>query len=79
MASGAGAINVSLGGGAVYNSHWQERDVLGPIENKQTIAKADKIVDACKLVTRCVFLWVFIIFIIDLYSLLSAHLSGHSL
>jgi len=75
MASGAGAINVSLGGGAVYNGYWQERDVLGPTENKQTIAKADKIVDACKLVTRCVFLWVLVIFIIDLY----AHLSGHSL
>ncbi|MCJ8313622.1 MAG: cobalamin biosynthesis protein CobD [Saccharospirillaceae bacterium] len=71
MASGAGAINVSLGGGAVYNGNWQERDILGPAENTQTIAKSDKILDACKLVTRCVFLWVTLIFIIDLYAFLN--------
>ena len=73
MASGAGAINVSLGGGAIYNGYWQERDTLGPEQNPQTIAKADKILDACKLVTRCVFLWASIIFIIDLYAFLNGH------
>lgn len=56
MASGAGALNVRLGGGSVYHGVYQERPVLG----LDTSPKADRyaIQGACYLVDRVLLLWL---------------------
>lgn len=56
MAAGAGAINVSLGGAAVYHGQLQQRPQLGP-EGGPT-ASAKSIREACALVNRVLLLWV---------------------
>ncbi|BCE01205.1 adenosylcobinamide-phosphate synthase CbiB [Marinicellulosiphila megalodicopiae] len=67
MAAGAGALNVSLGGGALYHGQWQDRDVLGPKETTVTKATPKKIIDACGLLNRSVYLWVALVLIVDLF------------
>lgn len=59
MAAGAGAINVSLGGAAVYHGQLQQRPQLGP-ETGQS-AGAESIRNACMLVNRVLLLWVVVI------------------
>ena len=57
MASGAGAINVKLGGGSMYHGAYQDRPVLGPLEG---CAPSHTSIDAaCLLVDRVLILWVF--------------------
>lgn len=55
MAAGAGAINVSLGGAAIYHGEVQQRPPLGPVGGDQPSAKS--IEDACGLVNRVLMLW----------------------
>ncbi|TGG94293.1 cobalamin biosynthesis protein [Natronospirillum operosum] len=55
MAAGAGALNVSLGGGAPYHGQWQERPRLGPADCP---AEATHIEQACRLVDRTLLIWL---------------------
>ena len=55
MAAGAGAINVSLGGAAIYHGQLQERPQLGPESGDQPSAKS--IEEACALVNRVLVMW----------------------
>ena len=57
MASGAGALGISLGGGAFYEGEWHERAALG--EGRP--ASADDIDRALRLVSRSVLLWLVLI------------------
>ena len=61
MASGAGAINVSLGGEAVYDGELQRRPVLGPEESPLTKAGFSSIYKACELVNKSIVMWVVVI------------------
>ena len=58
MAAGAGAINVSLGGAAVYHGELQQRPQLGPDRNSGDTPSAQGIERACTLVNRALGLWV---------------------
>lgn len=55
MAAGAGAINVSLGGAAIYHGQLQQRPPLGPENGAQPSAQS--IEEACHLVNRVLMLW----------------------
>jgi len=55
MAAGAGAINVSLGGAAIYHGKLQQRPQLGPASGSS--ASAASIERACTLVNRVLLLW----------------------
>lgn len=57
MASGAGAINTSLGGSAIYHGEPQQRPTLGPEENIYTAANFSSIQQACDLVNKSLLLW----------------------
>ena len=57
MAAGAGAINVSLGGAAIYHGQLQERPQLGPDRESGDMPNADGIRSACGLVNRALLLW----------------------
>lgn len=61
MASGAGAIQVSLGGKAVYHGTTHLRPLLGLRLSKSTRASAKSIKAACQLVNKSVFLWLIIL------------------
>ena len=61
MASGAGAINVSLGGAAVYHGELQQRPALGPVTGKKPSAASIK--NACELVNRTLLLWFGLIYL----------------
>ncbi|WP_020406263.1 adenosylcobinamide-phosphate synthase CbiB [Hahella ganghwensis] len=65
MASGAGALNVSLGGGAIYHGQWQDRPSLGPEFGSP--ANADTIKQACGLVNRSLLLWGGLLFCYGLW------------
>lgn len=54
MASGAGALGLRLGGGAIYHGQWEERPTLG----EGAAAKAGDIVRASDLVQRGLWLWL---------------------
>ena len=54
MAAGAGALRVTLGGGAPYHGGWKERPVLGMGDE----ASGASIVGAITLVRRGVLLWL---------------------
>ena len=62
MASGAGAINVSLGGAAIYDGELQERPALGPEEGAAPSAKS--IEDACELVNHVLVFWIAAIYFV---------------
>ncbi|PID42120.1 MAG: cobalamin biosynthesis protein [Proteobacteria bacterium] len=59
MSAGAGAINVSLGGGAIYHGRWQERPQLGPETGNRP--SAESIGQATRLVNRALGLWFVIV------------------
>ncbi|BFM15821.1 adenosylcobinamide-phosphate synthase CbiB [Maricurvus nonylphenolicus] len=61
MASGAGALNVSLGGEARYHQQLQVRPALGPNTQTGRAPSGHTIVDACQLVNRALVLWVLVI------------------
>lgn len=56
MAAGAGAINVRLGGGAMYHGQYQARPALGPIAGEK--ASAESILRSVRLVNKSLMLWV---------------------
>jgi len=59
MSAGAGALNLKLGGGSIYQGQWQDRSLLGPSTGTDPTATA---VDACcLLVNRVLLLWVFVL------------------
>jgi adenosylcobinamide-phosphate synthase len=60
MASGAGALDVQLGGAACYHGEWHQRPLLGT----SNIAKANDIGRALRLVSNSVLLWLSVIGII---------------
>lgn len=55
MAAGAGALNVTLGGGAPYHGQWRERPRLGPAERP---ADAASVNHACRLIDRTLLIWL---------------------
>lgn len=55
MAAGAGAINVSLGGAAIYHGQLQVRPPLGPETGERPCARAIR--SACELVNHTLLLW----------------------
>ena len=59
MASGAGAINTILGGGATYHGKWEDRPILGPEDGETPSVSSIK--KACTLVNRALVIWVSII------------------
>lgn len=64
MAAGAGAINTSLGGSAVYDGQLQQRPPLGPQgadANAAATPSAATIDAACRLVSQSVLLWCLVI------------------
>lgn len=66
MASGAGAIQVSLGGKAIYQGTTQLRPLLGLKLSDQTKATAESIKSACKLINKSLCLWVIVLIVISL-------------
>ena len=58
MAAGAGAIQVSLGGRAVYHGTTHLRPLLGLPLSDKTRANAHSIESACKLINRALILWL---------------------
>lgn len=60
MASGAGGLNVRLGGAAMYHGMLEQRPVLG----KGQIPQAEDIGRAVRLVTRGVWLWLVVLLVI---------------
>ena len=54
MSSGAGALNVSLGGAAIYHGQIESRPALG----EGASAKAETIQRACVLINRSLFVWL---------------------
>ena len=61
MAAGAGAINVSLGGAAIYHGELQQRPQLGPDQYNGDAPSAQGIERACSLVNRALGIWVLVI------------------
>ena len=58
MAAGAGSINVSLGGMAVYHGKPEQRPLLGPEERPETLATERHIRLSLRLIDRSLLLWV---------------------
>ncbi|MFC3151062.1 adenosylcobinamide-phosphate synthase CbiB [Litoribrevibacter euphylliae] len=65
MASGAGALNVSLGGAASYHNRIEQKPVLGPEEDENTRASADSITHACDLVNKTLVMWIVVIMVMS--------------
>ena len=61
MAAGAGAIQTSLGGKAIYHGTTHLRPLLGLRLSKSTRASAKSIKAACQLVNKSVFLWLIVL------------------
>jgi adenosylcobinamide-phosphate synthase len=66
MATGAGALNVSLGGAASYHNRIEQKPVLGPEETASTLATSQAIYAACGLINRTLAAWVLVILVISL-------------
>ena len=61
LAAGAGALNLRLGGGSVYQGQWQDRPLLGPATGEDPSVFA---IDAsCLLVTRVLALWLAVLWV----------------
>ncbi|HCN99144.1 MAG TPA: cobalamin biosynthesis protein, partial [Methylophaga sp.] len=60
MATGAGALDVQLGGAACYHGEWHQRPLLGT----SNIAEANDIGRALRLVSYSVLLWLSVIGIV---------------
>jgi len=64
MASGAGALNVSLGGDAKYHGRIHSRPQLGPrVEEGAEEASFNSIDKACRLVNDTLILWLAVLFL----------------
>lgn len=63
MATGAGALNISLGGVATYHGELVERPVLGS-DNKPQAADIDR---AVKLIYKSIFIWLVFIVVGDYF------------
>jgi adenosylcobinamide-phosphate synthase len=61
MAAGAGALQVSLGGKAIYQGTTHLRPLLGLRLSQHTRANAKSIKEACKLVNKAVLLWTLVL------------------
>lgn len=66
MASGAGALNVSLGGEARYHQQLQLRPTLGPDAHTGRAPSGATIVAACQLVNRALGLWLLVVAVMAL-------------
>ncbi|OZG72710.1 cobalamin biosynthesis protein [Hahella sp. CCB-MM4] len=64
MAAGAGALNVSLGGGAQYHGRWQERPPLGPLPGVGMQASSASIHNACRLLNKSLVIWTVAVLIV---------------
>ena len=71
MSAGAGALNVSLGGEAMYHNNQAIRPLLGPALDEGMPPSAQGIVQACRLVTRSLFAWLFVFMIISAFMMVS--------
>ncbi len=70
MSAGAGAINTSLGGEAVYHGQSQLRPLLGPEETVLTQACSASIAAAVELVNRSLMLWLLMITVFSILLML---------
>ncbi len=64
MAAGAGALNVALGGAAVYHGEVEYRPPLGSENSERgrsTAASAASITQACSLVNRAIVFWLVVL------------------
>ena len=68
MAAGAGALNVSLGGVAIYENQTQHRPPLGPdsLNSPEHSANAETVESACRLIDRALLLWIVAIGMLEL-------------
>lgn len=62
MAAGAGAVNVSLGGAAVYHGELQQRPPLGPESGERPSALSIR--NACGLVNRVLIFWCVTLYLV---------------
>ena len=62
MASGAGALQIRVGGGAYYHGRWRERSTLG--EGRK--ADVGDVSRARHLVLRALLLWISVVALIGL-------------
>lgn len=60
MCSGAGALNITLGGGAYYHGQWQERPLMGGGE----VADIGDINRSVSLINRTLILWIVVLTIL---------------
>ena len=67
MAAGAGAINASLGGEAMYHGKLEQRPLLGmtAADGEYSKANARTIDEACRLVSRSLLLFMCVMFLLD--------------
>jgi len=68
MSAGAGALNISLGGAAQYHASMESRPDLGPKVGIGQAPSAEGIDQACSLVTRSLYLWLLVLFFVQLAS-----------
>ncbi len=66
MAAGAGALNISLGGKAVYQGEAQLRPILGPKESHETAVNFRSVKKAVNLVDKSVYVWTVVALTISL-------------
>jgi len=67
MASGAGSLNVSIGGNENYHGRFQKRSVLGPELGPDTVPSASKLEQSCRLVNRTLVVWFVVITLMALF------------
>jgi len=65
MSAGAGALNISLGGVAIYHNHQETRPLLGPTLEAGQAPSAEGIFQSCRLVTRSLFAWLLVLMIVS--------------
>jgi adenosylcobinamide-phosphate synthase len=61
MAAGAGALGVTLGGGAFYHGQWQQRSILGPAGAEPEVQHIEV---ALRLMDRALVLWLVVFLMI---------------
>ena len=64
MASGAGAIYTTLGGGSAYNGVFEPSPVLGPEMSNRSYADHSSIGRACGLINRTLGLWLLVLLLL---------------
>lgn len=68
MAAGAGALQVSLGGKAIYHGTTHLRPLLGLRLSKSTRATEKSIKAACTLINKALFLWLLVLVSITFFT-----------